>query len=87
MVAVDVRYWPKADIFNERVNVCYRGKSGHFRHQSGHQLRQVANCGFMSALGVKRTWVGALQMSAFDPKRTFRHPFPNAYLSRYDALS
>ena len=24
----------------------------------------------MSLLGVKRTWVGALQMSAFDPKRT-----------------
>jgi hypothetical protein len=23
-----------------------------------------------SLLGVKRTWVGALQMSAFDPKRT-----------------
>jgi hypothetical protein len=22
-------------------------------------------------LGVKRTWVGALHMSAFDPKRTF----------------
>ena len=27
---------------------------------------------FMSAIGIKRTWVGALQMSAFDPKRTFR---------------
>ena len=30
-----------------------------------------------SLLGVKRTWVGALQMSAFDPKRTSlaRSPF------------
>jgi hypothetical protein len=25
---------------------------------------------FAVALGVKRTWVGALHMSAFDPKRT-----------------
>jgi len=24
----------------------------------------------MSLLGIKRTWAGALQMSAFDPKRT-----------------
>ncbi len=27
-----------------------------------------------SLLGVKRTWVGALHMSAFDPKRTFVEP-------------
>jgi hypothetical protein len=26
----------------------------------------------MSLLGVKRTWVAALHMSAFDPKRTLR---------------
>jgi hypothetical protein len=29
-----------------------------------------------SLLGVKRTWVTALQMSAFDPKRTLAGPFP-----------
>jgi hypothetical protein len=28
----------------------------------------------MSLSGVKRTWVGAPQMSAYDPKRTFSHP-------------
>ena len=49
-------------------------------------------------LGVKRTWGVALQMSAFDPKRTSverlttyfcAHPgaFPTAASSRYDALS
>src|SRR5262245_14724465 len=27
----------------------------------------------MSLLGVKRTWAGAVQMSAFDPKRTSYH--------------
>ena len=26
----------------------------------------------MSLMGVKRTWASAVQMSAFDPKRTFR---------------
>ena len=26
--------------------------------------------GGMSAIGTKRTWAGALHMSAFDPKRT-----------------
>src|SRR5215471_14285460 len=29
-----------------------------------------------SLLGVKRTWAGALQMSAFDPKRTSARSFP-----------
>jgi hypothetical protein len=30
----------------------------------------VANCHFMSALGVKRTWQADHRMSAYDPKRT-----------------
>ncbi len=51
VVVGGVRFWPIADICNERVNVCYRGKSGHFRHQSGLQILQVANCYFMSAIG------------------------------------
>jgi hypothetical protein len=29
-----------------------------------------------SQLGVKRTWAFALQMSAYDPKRTLVAPFP-----------
>jgi hypothetical protein len=29
-----------------------------------------------SLLGVKRTWVDALHMSAYDPKRTWVGPFP-----------
>ena len=37
-------------------------------------------------LGVKRTCLFALHMSAFDPKRTWR-TFPSAGLSRYDAVS
>jgi len=40
-----------------------------------------------SLLGVKRTWVGALHMSAFDPKRTSGGAFPGAGLNRYDLLS
>ena len=33
-----------------------------------------------SLSGVKRTWVGALHMSAYDPKRTFERPLtgPNS---------
>src|SRR5262245_39049906 len=31
----------------------------------------------MSLLGVKRTWRSALQMSAFDPKRTLAKPLPD----------
>jgi hypothetical protein len=31
----------------------------------------------MSLLGVKRTWAGALHMSAFDPKRTMKVNFDN----------
>ena len=34
--------------------------------QSGHALLHCMS----PLLGVKRTWVGALHMSAFDPKRT-----------------
>jgi putative ABC transport system substrate-binding protein len=41
----------------------------------------------MSLLGVKRTWVAALQMSAFDPKRTLAGPrygfFPTCYTATY----
>src|SRR5262245_7234397 len=36
-----------------------------------------------SLLRVKRTLAGAVQMSAFDPKRTSA-PFPRAQLTRYD---
>src|SRR5262245_44449620 len=35
-----------------------------------------------SLLGVKRAWAGAVQMSAFDPKRT--SPLQVGKLSRYD---
>jgi hypothetical protein len=49
----DVRYWPKADIASCTAHVRFRSKSGHFWHQSGHQVRRVANCGFMSAFGGK----------------------------------
>jgi len=28
---------------------------------------------FLSLSGVKQTWAGAVRMSAFDPKRTYRH--------------
>ena len=39
----------------------------------------------MSAIGTKRTSAFALQMSAFDPKRTLASPpLPHASLSRYD---
>src|SRR4026209_1874176 len=44
------------------AHVCFRGKADMMVYRSP-LLR--------SLLGVKRTWVGALQMSAFDPKRTF----------------
>ena len=65
-----VRFWPKADIPVCTAHVRLRGKSGHFCLQSDTQAPQVANCHFMSAFsGVKRTWAGAVQMSAFDPKR------------------
>jgi hypothetical protein len=44
-----------------------------------------------SLLGVKRTCPFALQMSAYDPKRTSAvlrpDPFQSAHLTRYDALS
>src|SRR5262245_41070655 len=40
----------------------------------------------MSLSGVKRTCRCALHMSAFDPKRTLSGAFPEAGLSRYDAL-
>ena len=37
----------------------------------------VRSCPLLrSLLGVKRTWLGAPQMSAFDPKRTWAGPFP-----------
>src|SRR5262245_53066090 len=32
-----------------------------------------------SLLGVKRTWTGAMQMSAFDPKRTFMPIKPQVF--------
>ena len=41
----------------------------------------------MSAFGGKADMAGALQMSAFDPKRTWAGPFPSAGLSGYDAPS
>jgi hypothetical protein len=44
-----------------QVIVRFRGKSGHFWHQSGHQVRQVANCGFMSAFGGKADMALAAQ--------------------------
>ena len=40
-----------------------------------------------SLLGVKRTWVGALHMAAYDPKRTWDEVFPSPCLNSYDALS
>jgi hypothetical protein len=51
-----------------------------------------------SLLGVKRTWVAALHMSAFDPKRTLPvhcgkgfdagfSPYQSTRLNRYDAVS
>src|SRR5262245_29892818 len=44
-----------------------------------------------SLLGVKRTWAGAVQMSAFDPKRTSAglppYPFRSTGAGWYDALS
>jgi hypothetical protein len=43
-----------------------------------------------SLSGVKRTWVGALHMSAFDPKRTLAvlTTTPSSLLvTRYDTLS
>src|SRR5262249_10995359 len=36
--------------------------------------------------GVKQTWAGAVQMSAFDPKRTLIGPFQPTSSCRYDAL-
>ena len=56
--------WPKADICNERVNVRFRGKSGHFRHQSGHQILQVAKLPFHVRYQGKADMAFALQMSA-----------------------
>jgi len=59
----------------------------------------VAACLLLrSLLGVKRTWLVAAHMSAFDPKRTLSRlteqlhkvhlsPFQSARPSRYDALS
>ena len=37
-----------------------------------------------SLLGVKRTWLVAPQMSAYDPKRTSLDPFLNTRGSCYD---
>jgi hypothetical protein len=39
-----------------------------------------------SLLGVKRTWAGAVQMSAYDPKRTLRqfNPYLDGNLNLYD---
>ena len=51
--------------------------------QSGHRLVHCT----CPLLGVKRTWPFALQMSAYDPKRTSVAAFQYAGLGRYDALS
>jgi len=47
----------------------------------------MAFCGISlsrSLLGVKRTWLVAPQMSAYDPKRTSLDPFLNTRGSCYD---
>src|SRR5262245_25654163 len=49
--------------------------------QSGHSLVHCT----CPLSGVKRTWVSAVHMSAFDPKRTSSLNEPR--LSRYDALA
>jgi hypothetical protein len=61
VIARDVCYWPKADMSECSAHVCFWGKAD----------MQFYGCLLSrSLLGVKRTWVGALHMSAFDPKRT-----------------
>src|SRR5262245_36420952 len=46
----------------------------------------VCGCPLLrSLLGVKRTWLFAAHMSAYDPKRTSGGAFPGGGLNRYDA--
>ena len=58
----DVRFWPLADISFCTAYVRFQGWSRHDFLRSP-LLRSLS--------GVKPTWVGAPQMSASDPKRTF----------------
>jgi hypothetical protein len=55
-----VRYWPKAHMSQCTAHVRFRGKA---------DMTLCGNSLLRSLLGVKRTWVDALQMSAFDPKQ------------------
>jgi len=51
-----------------------------------HTKCQSSMSAFAVAIGGKADMLFALQMSAFDPKRTLSGAFPEAGLSRYDAL-
>jgi hypothetical protein len=58
----NVRFWPKADMSQCTAHMsAFRGKA---------DMTLCGNPLSRSLSGVKRTWVGALHMSAFDPKRT-----------------
>jgi hypothetical protein len=58
-----VRYWPVADMSHCTAQVCFRGKAD----------MTIGTCLLSQSLsGVKRTSLLALQMSAYDPKRTLR---------------
>jgi hypothetical protein len=59
----DVRFWPKADICSCTVSA-FGGKV---------DMTLCGNPLLRSLLGVKRTFLFAVRMSAFDPKRTW-HP-------------
>ena len=62
------------------------GKADIFCSKATLRLRRSQIAISCPLLGVKRTWAGAVQMSAFDPKRTLRQfgPFLDACLDRYD---
>src|SRR4029450_3637838 len=75
----DVRYWPKADIASCTAHVRFWRESGHDRlRMSAFAVAigckaDMAFCGITlsrSLSGVKRKWLFAPHMSAFDPKRT-----------------
>ena len=57
----NVRYWPFADIPYVAFDVAFGGKADITKRTCPLSW---------SLLGVKRTWLVAAHMSAFDPKRT-----------------
>src|SRR5512133_2259373 len=56
-----VHTWPIADIPSCTAHVCFRGKA---------DMTVCGKSAFAVAIGAKRTWPIAVQVSAFDPKRT-----------------